>query len=95
MLSVQFLLEDLDEDCPVEVRERRGRVTYRLANGLFLPEGVAALNCAARKLLAGGQWFQLWKGEIVSMNSPAALGGYCARIHRGPLVDQEARPGHR
>lgn len=88
MLSVQFLLDDLHPDFPVEVRERRGSVTYRLSSSLFLPAGVAALNCAASGVLAGGQWFQLWKGEIVSMNSPAALGGYCARIHRGPMVDK-------
>lgn len=97
MLSVDFQLDDrgeLDVNRPVEARERRGHITYRLARGLFLPEGVAGLNSAVQQVLAGRQWFQLWKGEIVSMDSPATLGGYCARIHRGPLVDQAAGPNH-
>ena len=42
-------------------------------------------------LLAGGQWFQLWRGEIVSMHSPE-LREFDARIHRGPLANQAPSP---
>ena len=90
MLDVQYVLKDLSETQPVEIEERRGQVRFMLSNGLFVPEGVAALNSAVRQLLAGGQWFQLWRGEIVSIASPEVRGD-CARIYRGPLVPQGAR----
>ncbi|GHJ21690.1 hypothetical protein ACH4LN_18165 [Streptomyces albus] len=94
MLSVQFTRAGLSIDEPVRVTETRGHITYELHSGLFLPEGVAALNSATRAILAGGQWFQLWKGEIISMETPE-LEARHAGIHRGPLVDQEAGPRHR
>lgn len=94
MLDVRFILTDLRESDPVEVEERRGQVRYLLSRGLFVPEGVAALNSATAQVLAGGQWFQLWRGEIVSMSSPVVRGDY-AGVHRGPLVDQAARPRYR
>lgn len=91
MLDVQYVYgngRSFDE--PVAVRETRGKIQFQLYRGLFLPEGVAALNSAVQQLLAGGQWFQLWRGEIVSMRSPLLKEPY-GRIHRGSLVDQEAR----
>lgn len=96
MLSVRYALTDLPPDAPVQIREARGTVHYDLSRGLFLPEGVAALNSATTLLLEGGQWFQLWKGEIVSMYSPSARrDDGDGRIHRGPLVDQAAGPQDR
>jgi hypothetical protein len=90
MLSVRYVLEDLHPDMPVEVTERRGRVLYKLSSGLFLPEGVAALNSATAQVLAGGQWFQLWRGDIVSMNSPETEGVCGGGLHRGQVVSQRA-----
>ena len=78
-------------DEPVAVKETRGNIRFELYRGLFLPEGVAALNSATAQVLAGGQWFQLWRGEIVSMRSPLPKEPPYGRIHRGSLVDQEAR----
>lgn len=96
MLSVQFIRASLSIDEPVRVTERRGSITFELCDGLYLPEGVAALNSACTAVLAGGQWFQLWKGEIISMHSPELqLKEFHAGLHRGPLVDQEAGPRHR
>ncbi|HCA85503.1 MAG TPA: hypothetical protein DEQ61_08420 [Streptomyces sp.] len=96
MLNVHFRYDDsLDVARPVAVKERRGDITFELCRGLFLPEGVAALNSAVGQILAGGQWFQLWKGEVVSMASPELREYRSARIHRGPLVEQEAGPRHR
>lgn len=91
MISVTYELADLCRDAPVRVSESRGNVTFELHRGLFVPEGVAALNSAVEMLLAGGQWFQLWKGEVVSVHSPQ-IRGWDGGVHRGPLVDQAARP---
>lgn len=86
MLQAHCVYDDeLTIEDPVEVEERRGSLRFKLYRGLFLPEGVAGLNSTFRQLFAGGQWFQLWRGEIVSMNSPK-LREFDARIHRGPLV---------
>lgn len=90
MLSVRYELADLPPDAPVRVIESRGTVTFQLSRELFTPEGVAALNSATQQILAGGQWFQLWKGEVVSMASQECKGIVDAGLHRGPLVDQEA-----
>jgi hypothetical protein len=97
MLSIRFLLADLSDDAPVVVKESRGKVKYLLHKGLFLPEGVAALNASSSAILAGGQWFQLWQGEIISINSPEpkARSIEYAGVHRGPLVDQAAGPRNR
>lgn len=94
MLSVIYELEDLPEDAPVRVKEGRGWVKYELSHGLFVPEHAAALEAATCKVLAGGQWFQLWRGDVVSLRSPEVKGMPHARIYRGSLVDQKAGPGH-
>lgn len=92
MLKAHYTYDDeLTFEDPVEVEERRGSIKFKLCRGLFLPEGVAGLNSAVRQLLAGGQWFQLWKGEVVSMASPE-LREFHAGLHRGPLADQTPRP---
>lgn len=94
MIKFCYVYDDeLTYEDPIEIEERRGNVKFKLCRGLFRPEGVASLNSAAHKLLAGGQWFQLWRGEIVSMRSPE-LREFDARIHRGPLVDKKAGPRH-
>ncbi|WP_275558605.1 hypothetical protein [Streptomyces sp. 5-6(2022)] len=93
MIHVSYGYSD---DCtweqPVEAEERRGNLRFKLYRGLFRPEGVAALNSTVQQLLAGGQWFQLWRGEIVSMHSPELREFKDGRIHRGPLVDEKAGP---
>jgi hypothetical protein len=33
---------------------------------------IGTLNRSIEEFLAGGQWFQLWHGEIVTMDSPEA-----------------------
>lgn len=96
MLDVRFVFSgDRSHDEPVAVRETRGQIRFELYRGLFLPEGVAALNSATQAILSGGQWFQLWKGEIVSMASPELREPPYARIHRGPLADEATGPRYR
>lgn len=96
MLDVQYMYkDDRSHDEPVAIKETRGKIRFELYRGLFLPEGVAALNSATQALLSGGQWFQLWKGEVVSLASPEFKEPPYGRIHRGPLADQAPRPRYR
>ncbi|MFJ5090021.1 hypothetical protein [Streptomyces sp. NPDC088674] len=90
MLTVVYEVADLEPDLFVEIRETRGKVTLRLNRNASLDQIAEALNLSVGELLDGGQWFQLWKGEIVSTDSPddPRHGGTVARIHRGPMVHE-------
>lgn len=91
MLHVRYTIDDqLDAETPMVVRESRGDVQVNLSPDVFTPEACAALNATSAQLLAGGQWFQVWHGEIVSMESPEdpRQGGTVARLHRGPMVHE-------
>lgn len=97
MLSVRYeLADDLDPtEAPVVVREGKGKLLIRISRALSPEEIVEALNAAIECVLAGGQWFQLWRGEIISMESPETDGGCIGRVRRGPLVDQAPGSRHR
>lgn len=106
MISVRYVLAyevvtryglvQLTEEEPVLVAEDRGKIIFHCLPGPFTPEGIAALNVAAAQVIAGGQWFQLWRGEIISLDSPQTDDrGADAGLHRGSLVDQAAGPRHR
>ncbi|WP_158717847.1 MULTISPECIES: hypothetical protein [unclassified Streptomyces] len=77
------LSHDLSSDAPIRIQEGRGWVHYELHNGVFLPEGAAALTSASQALLAGGQWFQLWRGDVISMETPEGRNGW---IYRGSMA---------
>ncbi|MCY0916964.1 hypothetical protein OS965_02085 [Streptomyces sp. H27-G5] len=85
--------QDLSREEPIRVIEGRGKIHYELHDGLFLPEAVAALNIVGGAVLAGGQWFQLWRGDVISMYSPEA-GGPHGRLHRGPVAHEATGPDH-
>ncbi|MFC5032903.1 hypothetical protein C8250_011765 [Streptomyces sp. So13.3] len=70
VIRIVYLLAPLEPDVGAVVRERRGRVEVYLSDRHHTRDGVAALNSASEELLAAGHWFQLWKGEIVSIRSP-------------------------
>ncbi|MFJ8016177.1 hypothetical protein [Streptomyces sp. NPDC096339] len=94
MLNVTYELADnLGYGMPVEVHETRGSVRIRLDRNATLEEIVACLNPVIAEVLAGGQWFHVWKGEIVTVDSPEDPrdGGTVARLHRGPLVQEGPR----
>ncbi|MGY4931618.1 hypothetical protein ACWD7T_10935 [Streptomyces sp. 900116325] len=57
----------------VEIRERKGAVVLSVASTASVEEFVQALNPSLEELLAGGQWFQQWEGEIVTMESPEVV----------------------
>lgn len=96
MLSVRYVLEDIEPDMPpVIMTEKRGVITCRVSRRLSLEEALALIEDATTELLAGGQWFQLWRGEIISMESPETDGGCSGRVHRGSLVDKASGSRHR
>lgn len=65
--------DDLSAGDVVEIREHKGLVNIRVDRDADVDRFVAALNPAIEKFLAGGQWFQHWRGEIVDMGSPDTL----------------------
>jgi len=71
-LRVTFELSSPQLEAPVEIREHKGLVSLhvhpRTSTAMFL----GTLNRSIEEFLAGGQWFQLWRGEIVTMDSPEA-----------------------
>lgn len=68
-LRVTFELSRLFDAPPVEIRERRGHVTCHVAPTVTAEEFTRALNPAAEAMLSAGQWFQLWHGEIITVDS--------------------------
>lgn len=72
MLEGLFQLADLDRDEPVRMNERRGNITVDLARALYTARGRDGLNGAVTKMLESGKWFQLWRGEVISMQSPTS-----------------------
>lgn len=56
----------------VEVRESRGLVVVHIASSATAADFVNAINPSTERFLAGGQWFQLWQGEIITMETPEA-----------------------
>lgn len=69
-LRVHFQISDFSPAPLVDMRERKGLVTVHVSPDAKADEFVHALNPVVAELLAGGQWFQHWKGEIVTMDSP-------------------------
>ncbi|MFE3487515.1 hypothetical protein [Streptomyces griseus] len=65
-LRVQFQISDFNPAPLVEIRERKGLVTVHVSPTATADEFTRALNPALEELLAGGQWFQLWQGEIIT-----------------------------
>jgi hypothetical protein len=70
MLRVIFELGDLGYEVPLIARESRGEIRILASRDHYTPAGIAALNALAEGLLEGGQWFQAWEGEIISMDTP-------------------------
>jgi hypothetical protein len=70
-LRVQYHLE---ETAPhgVGLAEGRGILRFYISPGLTVAEFAASMNQAAKELLDGGCWFQLYAGEIID-NSPEPM----------------------
>jgi hypothetical protein len=63
----------VDRRVGVQIRERCGVVRFHVCPDLYAEDLVRVLNPAVERFLAGGQWFQLWQGEIVTMDSPETV----------------------
>lgn len=70
-LRIKYLLHR-DEPSTAVVRERRGLVQVHIDPDLTTEEFAAAMNPATKKFLDGGQWFQMYAGEIIDM-SPESM----------------------
>lgn len=70
-LRIVYLLEKKEER-GVYVEERKGLVSVHIDPVLNAEEFAAAMNPATRQHLAGGQWFQMYAGEIID-NSPEPM----------------------
>jgi hypothetical protein len=57
----------------VQIRERRGVVRLHTCPDLTAEELAQAVNRPIELFLAGKQWFQLWQGEIVTMDSSESV----------------------
>lgn len=72
-LTVTYQPDDqIDLRKCVEVRESRGLVVVHVASAATATDFIRAMNPSTERFLAGGQWFQLWQGEIITMDSPEA-----------------------
>lgn len=70
-LAVEYEPDDkIDRVRCVEVRESCGLVKVHVSSSATTEDFVRALNPATERFLAGGQWFQLWNGQIITMDSP-------------------------
>lgn len=72
-LRIEYLLAK-EDDYPICVKEGRGIVRVHIDPLLSPAEFAAAMNPASMEFLAGGQWFQMYAGEIID-NSPEELTG--------------------
>lgn len=73
-LTVQYIADPtVDLRSGVQIREDRGTVHLHVCPSAPADLMVRFLNPAIATFLAGKQWFQLWQGEIVTMDSPETV----------------------
>ncbi|MFI1166488.1 hypothetical protein ACH4UM_23530 [Streptomyces sp. NPDC020801] len=72
-LTVQFEADpDVDRIQAVHIRESQGVVRLHVCPELTADDLARAVNPPIELFLRGGQWFQLWQGEIVTMDDPGS-----------------------
>ncbi|MFF7329750.1 hypothetical protein [Streptomyces sp. NPDC008150] len=73
-LTVQYVADpDVSLRSGAEIREDCGTVRLHVSPAFPAELVVCFLNPAIEKFLSGGQWFQWWQGEIVTMDSPETV----------------------
>lgn len=72
-LRCTFELSRLRPAPLLDIREDKGVVALHVSPLASVEVLVNAVNPAIEEFLAGGCWFQLWRGEIVTMDSPEAV----------------------
>lgn len=71
MLRVVYeATRDLERSRLVEIVESRGRATVKLRESATASEYLAPLNEELKKFVARCHWFQIWRGRIISADSP-------------------------
>lgn len=55
---------------PVDIREHKGHVALYVPGTATIDDMAPTLNTSIEEFLAGGRWFQLWHGEIITIDSP-------------------------
>lgn len=73
MIRVEYILDDLPDGAAIDIQEDRGRLVFRIERTLTPQQMVDALNEGANAVLAGGHWFQEWKGDIVAAESDSRI----------------------
>lgn len=70
VLSIEFTISKDPDDDSIDITEDRGRVVYKIGPKLFeTPQLLASLLTeSARAVIAGGRWFQLWKGDVIAID---------------------------
>lgn len=53
-----------------EIKESRGRVTIKLREGISAGHYIPPLNAELKKFVGKCSWFQIWRGQIISADSP-------------------------
>jgi hypothetical protein len=71
-LSATFELSRLKPAPIVHVCEYKGEAIVYVAPWATVEQFAGQLNRSVEEFLAGGQWFQYWRGEIVTMDSPGS-----------------------
>lgn len=74
MITVEYILEDLPDGIDLDIKEDRGRVVYRVGRHLTPQQMIRALNEGTGAVIAGGHWFQEWKGDIITVDPSEVLG---------------------
>ncbi|MBV6697495.1 hypothetical protein KV557_10195 [Kitasatospora aureofaciens] len=76
MITVRYELVDPEEieGVGIDVSEDRGSLLLKISRLLTPEEIVSALNEASKSILAGGHWFQEWKGDIISVDPSEVRG---------------------
>lgn len=89
MITVRYELVDPDEidGVDIDVQEDRGSLLIKINNDLTPAEIVGALNKMSQAVLAGGHWFQEWKGDIISIDPPDGDGATSVPVQRPSLYD--------
>ncbi|GHH58188.1 hypothetical protein [Streptomyces candidus] len=72
-LDIKFSLADLEPGDYVEIRESRGFVSVGIERTATAAQFVRAVNPAVANFLDGGQWFQVYGGEIVDNSHPDSM----------------------
>lgn len=66
-LRVVYRIDSRAPSLDVGMGEKKGLVTVYIPPALDTKRFAAAMNPAVEEFLAGGQWFQMYAGEIIDM----------------------------